>query len=249
MADAAKRLFEVDAIRLKELLNESNKRLQPLADPLSIDFGTHRWLSEDREEAYSDWLAWIIEQIDDPLAALRIFGITEVNNIAELKDTAMIVEREFPVPCGHEGREGRLDLVIRIGGHAVVVVEVKKTDADIADTEKQKGYCAWLQAQPEPLKKAILLASDGSEESYDQFRLITWADVCVELRRLTARFCAKNKLLLAAMILSFIGAVEQNLLGFSCSTINCIVNRQVVTFDLAIVEHLDRSLTAEGEHQ
>ena len=132
--------------------------------------------------------------------------------------------------------------MIRIGGHAVIVVEVKKTDADIADTEKQKGYWAWLQNQPETLKKAILLANGGCEESYDQFRLITWADVCVELRRFASALCAQNELLLAAMILAFIGAVEQNLLGFSRSTIKCIVNRQVVTFDPAIVEHLDQSL-------
>jgi hypothetical protein len=55
--------FKVLADELTELLDQSDKRLKPFADPLWTDFGTHRWLKADREEAYSDWLAWIVENL------------------------------------------------------------------------------------------------------------------------------------------------------------------------------------------
>ena len=36
----------------------------PLRDPLHVDAGLNRWQRNDHEEAYSDWLAWILEQLD-----------------------------------------------------------------------------------------------------------------------------------------------------------------------------------------
>jgi hypothetical protein len=66
MIAASRQLFTEQAERLKTLLAESNERLKPLGDPLSIDFGVHRWLAGEREEAYSDWLEWIIKQIKAP---------------------------------------------------------------------------------------------------------------------------------------------------------------------------------------
>lgn len=247
MIKAARRLFEVDARRLKELLNKSNERLHPLADPMSTDFGVHRWLSDDREEAYSDWLAWIISQIECPLRIVRLFGIAKPEKPEQWRKIEVEVGRELPVPRGHEGREGRLDLWIRFRDRAIVVVEVKKQDADEADIEKHKGYLAWLRSQPEPRKIAILLASEGSEDSYCDFQLCTWAELCVELRRMAPLLCKDGRFVPAAMILAFVGAVEQNLLAFSASTVKDIVDRRMATFDPRIVEHLERSLAIEGE--
>ena len=45
---------------LADLILRSNAHLKPLTDPLATDFGTHRWLRGEREEAYSSWLAWIL---------------------------------------------------------------------------------------------------------------------------------------------------------------------------------------------
>lgn len=42
---------------LSELLQRSNQSLQPLGDPLCVNLGLHRWLKQEREESYSDWLA------------------------------------------------------------------------------------------------------------------------------------------------------------------------------------------------
>ena len=42
---------------LEDAFAHSDKELSPLRDPLSLNLGKHRWLSADREESYSDWLA------------------------------------------------------------------------------------------------------------------------------------------------------------------------------------------------
>src|SRR5438270_6206210 len=60
--DVAQASFALKADRLEQLLVESRKLLEPFGDPLEVDFGAHRWLAGDREEAYSDWLQWIIQQ-------------------------------------------------------------------------------------------------------------------------------------------------------------------------------------------
>lgn len=45
---------------LQEALMRSNEQLAPLRDPLDLNWGGHRWLFSDREESYSDWLAWVL---------------------------------------------------------------------------------------------------------------------------------------------------------------------------------------------
>src|SRR6185312_11530504 len=40
--------------RLNELLDQSDRLLRPLGDPLRANVGLHRWLRAEREEAYSD---------------------------------------------------------------------------------------------------------------------------------------------------------------------------------------------------
>src|SRR5664279_1968883 len=65
MIDALKNRAEPEAARLRRYLRQSNEILRPLGEPLLIDFGLHRWLKEEREEAYSDWLAWIVGQLSD----------------------------------------------------------------------------------------------------------------------------------------------------------------------------------------
>jgi hypothetical protein len=62
---------------LAKALDRSNRALYPLADPLATEFSTHRWLSADREEVYSDWLGWIMEQIGDARRILRLLGVRD----------------------------------------------------------------------------------------------------------------------------------------------------------------------------
>jgi hypothetical protein len=63
MIRAAEPVLLSNAERLRTLLMRSNALLSPLADPLLTDCGVHEWLSRSREEAYSDWLAWIVRQM------------------------------------------------------------------------------------------------------------------------------------------------------------------------------------------
>jgi hypothetical protein len=63
LIDAAKPKLKAEGRELGRLLDESRRQLYPYGDPFDLDLGMHRWLSEDREEAYSDWLQWLVEQI------------------------------------------------------------------------------------------------------------------------------------------------------------------------------------------
>src|SRR5580700_121123 len=68
-------IAEAEATKLESgllaLVNASDARFCSISlrDPLVVDAGLNRWLREDREEAYSDWLAWIFQQ----LTAMEVF--------------------------------------------------------------------------------------------------------------------------------------------------------------------------------
>jgi hypothetical protein len=143
----------LESERLRGLLQRSNALLAPLADPLLTDFGAHRWLATAREEVYSDWLKWIVEQLQTPEYVFRLLGTDDPTGIALCQQTPLTVKREVPVPQGHDGQSGRLDLVVRYAEKALIVIEVKMTDAEDADTCKQRGYRQWIKEQHEPQKK------------------------------------------------------------------------------------------------
>lgn len=243
MIRAATPYFKVAAEKLIGLLDESNKLLKPLTDPLQTDFGVHRWLKGDREEAYSDWLAWIVQNLDatavlDVFALKRLFSDKPLPNVS-INDRPE-VKREACVPKGHANKQGRLDLLIRLQPDALLVVETKLGNADQADTAKQEGYAQWL---PGPGCDAyrILLARDGDQELYEgDFRLLKWHELCLCLRRLCTQLIATGQITLAAMTLAFVGAVEQNLLGLSVAAANAFHRSRASTFDERVVEHLQK---------
>jgi len=141
------------------------------------------------------------------------------------------VQRECWVPYGHTDQEGRLDLVIRFGDKALIVVEVKKEDAEGVDTDKHCGYNRWIDEQNYPHKYAVLLATSAEEEAYEEFSFRSWATVCVEMRRLAIDICKGGRVTTAAIVLAFVAAVEQNLLGFSRRIVQDICERRVVLFN------------------
>jgi hypothetical protein len=78
MVDAADLDAKSAAYRLGDLLERSGRTLFPgIGDPLGdkLDLRSHRWLAGNREESYSDWLAWILEHQDDPSRVPPLFGI------------------------------------------------------------------------------------------------------------------------------------------------------------------------------
>jgi hypothetical protein len=238
---AAAGLFLEQAERLKAVLQKANQRLHPLTDPLNEDLGTHRWLAADREEAYADWLEWILRQFGSPAIIFRLFDVQF--DCTPWGACRVEIGRELAISSGHVDRTGRLDLWVRVGDQALVVIEIKKYGADGADTDKQIGYLHWVANRSEPHKDAILIAAAGEERVYKGFRLLTWEHVCLTLRNLVPELCATGKVGFAAMALSFVGAVEQNLLGFA---VRDVVEGKARTFNSAIVDrvvaHLERSL-------
>lgn len=245
--EVASQKLAVDAERLRECLTQTRERLAPLEDPFDTDFGLHRWLEEDREEAYSDWLQWVVRQARSPADVFRLFNLGALpEDVAGCK--AFEVRRECCIPSGHEDRAGRLDLVIHFEDKAIVVVEVKKGDADEADTRKQSGYNQWLKEQnyPDKRKYSVLLAVEADHDTYEDFRFVSCASLSVEMRRLAVELCREKRVTTAAMVLAFVAAVEQNLLGFSAGLVQAVCQGQTVLFNAAVVDHLEAFIKATG---
>lgn len=221
--------------QLNELVRESDARLGAisLCEPLRADAGLNRWLRDEREEAYSDWLAWTLEQLR-PLDVLDVLGMTEPEIFVSSK-VPFKVERERYIP------DGRLDLVLTLDDDSVmIVIEVKKYSAETADTEKQRGYYGWLEKQDFRHRRAFLLVADAAEEKYQNFSRLLWAEVCIRFRRLLPELSSRIGIVKTAMVVAFISAVETNLLDFAIPTAqNDGVDR---LFYARTIEHLEKYL-------
>src|ERR1035441_3091068 len=68
---AAERDAERARVALDQLMKATAAEFPGVGyDPLHVDFYTHRWLKKEHEIAYSDWLAWILDQRKDSGAVL-----------------------------------------------------------------------------------------------------------------------------------------------------------------------------------
>ena len=220
--------------------------LSPLGEPLlALDFLEHRWMASHREEVYSDWLQWIVAQMD-PAEVLRVFGVEDPEMSTACVGCPVAIQREEGVKEGHEGFKGRLDLAIRIGEDSLLVVEVKLGAADQADTLKGKGYCRSIDAQHQDtrFRKYVILVIDASSDDYSGFRPRRWADACIELRLIAAKLCRRGKLLNAGMILSFVSAVEQNLLKLCAKRQSGDAMFRALSLP-RVTDHLSRFLEAD----
>jgi hypothetical protein len=242
MIVAVRPMMKSGAERLRSLLEESRKKLAPLGEPFDLDLGVHRWLDAEREEAYSDWLEWVIRQAKTAKRVFRLFGLESPD---ELTQTAQFeVHREYCIPHGHVDQEGRLDIRISYGDQAIIAIEVKKGDAEGADTAKHGGYSRWLAGLPHPITHGVFLTVSAEEQDYDGFRFRSWADVCIEMRLLAIDFCKEGRVMAAAMTLAFVAAVEQNLLGFSAESVRKISEGSAIFFNARVVDHIQCFLTA-----
>jgi hypothetical protein len=236
MVEAMRSWTEVRKNAYQALLQESEARLAPFGEPLRVDFGTHGWLSDEREESFTAWLGWIIDQIREPDLIFRLLGIEDDAAVSAARGAVFRPpDREVPILDNTR----RLDLVIRYEGVVLIVVEVKVTGADSAQTAKQAEYFGWMTGQPEQFKRAVLLATDASEEEYDKFRFVSWGHVCAELRRLASRY-RLTRPTVAAMILAFVSAVERNLLQMSLPESDAPAISWMA--QSAVFEHIEKSI-------
>lgn len=214
---AAFKYANIKAQRLKNLIEKSEQFIYPLQEPLKTNFSLHRWLARDREEAYSDWLAWVFSELKSAERIARVLyeDLTLLPEEFLLCKEHCTSEREVWIPTGHKGRSGKLDCVLRFGKDAIIVLEVKVIGADSADTIKQAGYRQWLEEQSETIKlQPILIATSGDQQKeYEGFKLLHWRDLCKNLRNILPEIIKESRLTSAAIIAGFVSAVEQNLLG------------------------------------
>jgi hypothetical protein len=221
-----------------------------LAEPLRTDLGAHRWLTAKREEAYSDWLQWVLTQ----MATSKMFEVLPAfcpNEYANCKD--WFVDREVPILDGKR----KLDLVVYAGlaKKPVIVVEIKKGDP-IDEEQKLKDYGDWAEHENVPRSNRILLGSGillGTEEeaaaACSGFMRRGWEDVCIAIRKIAREMCFKDRhrVIVGAMMLAFVGAVEQNLLSIAAPSNKA----QAKPFSRdwpRIAKHLRRSLGKETGH-
>jgi hypothetical protein len=209
---------EQDAIaasqRLDDLFEQSARTLFPgVGDPLSarLDVCTHRWLAGHREEAYSDWLAWILERQDDPSRLLPLFGLEAQSG----PDEPWTVDREVVTPFG------RLDLLIGCRRLGALCVEVK-TESFLGEDQLER-YLNWL-AGASPRLGLVLLAVDRPEGDLPsvECRFCSWKHVAKRLRIWARDWLRTGRLYDAVMTLAFCGAVERNLLSLGGGGLNAL---------------------------
>jgi len=185
--------------RVRELAERYQAKLGGLGDPLSVKM---TWIERSYEPAYSRWLAWVLEQLGSVDAVWRVLGLPDpLAGVRKLR-----TRTEVSIPPGD-----RLDIVVYCDGVESVVVETKLGSAEQYDLDDQlRRYRKRLS---DGHAKGVLIVLDAEKDSYEGFVVRRWKDVCVGLRR-ELFYVARGKHLVVAMILAFVGAVEQNLLGF-----------------------------------
>ena len=224
LIDATQPILQENRLEAYRLLEASNKLFAPLKDPFEIRLGLHRWLSGGREEAYSDWLAWIIEQLAIPEIIIPLLCGERAVDLMRQCTGPLTVHRETVFVKDDSLR--RTDIEIFFGHKRAVLVEVKMIDADRVDEEQiqdQAHYGA-------DFEKRLLLVPSGELGTVSaEFDLILWRDVCLRLRKLVPAISREN-ISVAAMVLAFLGAVEQNLLNLPAKHEWCLVTSSTLDY-------------------
>jgi hypothetical protein len=231
---------------LQRLIHESEIMLAPLPDPLKVDLGLHKWIAAAREESYSDWLAWVLQEVAESSLLLDFFGFNDPKLAAELRGCSHRIEREKWIKVDEE--VFRLDIFVRFirDGHrdeASLIVEIKKGSAEAADTQKQQHYLRWHKKESacqEFDRGAFLIVTDAQEMQYCGFEVLRWADVCIRLRRMLPAIDRARGIVKASMVLAFISAVERNLLHLELHQ-----GGSDRFADALVTEHLQRAVQSE----
>lgn len=219
VVDAFRNLAQLETLHLQRLLIQSDAYLAPLSDPLRFHLWKNRWLDlqREREESYTDWFAWLLQEMGSAAAILKVFDLHDTEFGEQVRNTSPQVTREEVIRPRIGGRK-RLDLTIRFGEIGILLVEVKVRPIEEAGgSENLKVYLHWLMSQEITAKHAVLLVPESFEAPCDGWDVRGWGVVGLRLRAqaVALRNADPNNLLLAAMLLGFSGAVEQNVLGLA----------------------------------
>jgi hypothetical protein len=216
---------EFEKERLQQALNKSCSHLAPLQDPLLTDFAAHRWLVHAREEAYSDWLSWILLQTALPTLIIDIILGKQIPGLSIDSDDVVTINREYGV-ADEFGITRRTDIEVIVGNRKVALVEVKKTMANVVDPEQLIS----LAKHRTGFDGYVLLARDsgGISQLPRPFILRTWKDACLAIRRVVSNKGIPN-FSSAALTLAFVGTVEQNLLDIPGSLANHLKTHHTVS--------------------
>jgi hypothetical protein len=102
--------------------------------------------------------------------------------------------------------------LIRQGSETLCILEIKTKSFTGEDLHKQRSYSKFA-----PEAERIFLAVDTGGFDLHGFRFLSWSEICIRLRRLAPSIAANKNHLTAGLILAFVGAIEQNLLGLAKS--------------------------------
>lgn len=207
---------------LNAALIRSKQKLPIFGEPLTKELGLARFLANEREEAYSHWLQWAF-------SCMTVSELASVLNLPHLvehcraeQNCKLSVQREVPVSYGHEGRSGKLDLLVEIGESAIIAIEVKLGPP--ANTEKHKGYKKSLEEHPEFARKTkfyILIVTGADSDNVHGFDVRRYAVLCRNFRRLAQKWIVSGCRasgggpIEAALLLAVCAAIEKNLLRLS----------------------------------
>ncbi len=202
-------------------------------DPFSLPITLHRRFQGLDENAYSDWLAWVLQvlckekAVADPIKLCeRLFGgelNTEVFNDYEEPD----IQRETPIQ--HDEKSRRTDLLVSFMKKGLLWhVEVKATSAEAGNLEAHEDYVKILRDKyfsgfDERNIRHILLVTNSVHKSYPSgnvnydFKALLWADLCQRLRQIVLD--TDMPILSASIAMLFCGLVEQQLLGIQRDSI------------------------------
>lgn len=248
LIEAVEPRLREDSRDLRELLDSSTNRLK-LTDPLLSDLGVHRWLVKDREESYSDWLAWVLERLGNARVVLRVLGVQNPQFVSTCDRQSYWVEREAQVEEGWLGSEGRIDLLIHFGEPEVAMlgVEVKTTDENY---EKQRGYIKSLRKLCRRAEGVLVAIPDVPRDRLFGFGLRKWQDLGMALRRAIAEYVqSHDDLTMAAMMLGFMGAIEQNLLDYGVAAPRRAVKHMPTLLPRRVYDYLRKTLEVSDERE
>jgi hypothetical protein len=199
---------------------EWDRRLELLGgDPSNRDWLSFRPLRLEREEAWSDWLAFLLASSGTGEFATHLLGPDAIGDLGAYRAASAI--REQPVLDG----DRRADVVVLWNDARGTHLELKLWDQSFSKTfdtargvEQQfpKATC-WTHFVVHPEESMPTWERTKEEElqrgaGTPQIQSVTWHRVALALRR--SLTCSGEDGAWKAWAYSFCGAIEQRILGF-----------------------------------